>query len=191
MAWPTASRRTVYTNPWITVTEDAVTRPDGSDGVYGVVQLAHESVFVVAMTADDEVVLVSVDRHTVGVSVEIVSGGSDGQEPLVAARRELFEETGFEATIWRQLGRVESLNGICRAPGTVFLATGLLGAGLPGARGSAASSALTAEQASEGISGVRPVPWGEVMRMLRDGEITDGETAAALMLVALELGRVG
>ncbi len=185
MAWPTASRRVVYSNPWITVTEDAVARPDGSAGTYGVVALNHASVFVVAMTADDEVVLVTVDRHTVGVSVEIISGGSDGEEPAPAARRELLEETGLEAESWRELGRVESLNGICRAPGTVFLATGL-----SEARGAASRSALAAEQASEGISGVRPVPWGEVMRMLRDGEITDGETAAALMLVALELGRV-
>lgn len=189
MAWPTSTRRTVYSNPWITVTEDAVTRPDGSDGVYGVVALAHDSVFVVAMTPADEVVLVTVDRHTVGVSTEIISGGSDGQEALLAARRELLEETGLEAESWRQLGRVESLNGICRAPGTVFLATGL-SAGLSASSGSSAHAVLAAEQASEGISGVRPVPWPEVMRMLRDGEITDGETAAALMLVALELGRV-
>lgn len=185
MAWPTASRRTVYENAWIAVVEDSVTRPDGSDGVYGVVELAHESVFVVAMTDADEVVLVTVDRHTVGVSQEIIAGGSDGDAPLLAARRELLEETGLVASTWHELGRLESLNGICRAPGTVFLATGL-----STAVGSGADESLAAEQASEGISAVRSVPWSEVLLMLRDGEITDGETAAALMLVALTLGRV-
>ena len=46
-------------------------------------------------------------------------------------------------------------------------------------------------QAEEGISRVSAVPWGEVMRMVADGEITDGETVAALLYAAIALGRVG
>ena len=180
MSWPIRSQRTVYENPWIRVTEDEVVRPDGADGIYGVVELRNIAVFVVALTDDDEVVLVTLDRHTVGESVEVPAGGADGDDPLVAAQRELLEETGLEASHWREVGRMDALNGICRAGEVVFIATGLR-----------PSPQAGHDAAEEGIRHVRTVPWAEVMRMLRRGEIRDGETVAALMFAALELGRVG
>lgn len=183
MSWPVRARRTVYENPWIRVTEDEVVRPDGGDGIYGVVELRNVAVFVVALTDDDEVVLVTLDRHTVGESVEVPAGGADGDDPLAAAQRELLEETGLEASTWREIGRMDALNGICRADEVVFLATGL--------RESAHAARPAHSQAEEGIRVVRTVPWGEVMRMVQRGEIRDGESVAALMHAALALGRVG
>ncbi|MBA4078861.1 MAG: DNA mismatch repair protein MutT, partial [Cyanobacteria bacterium PR.023] len=35
--WKTISQSVVYENPWIKVQEDQVIRPDGLDGIYGVV----------------------------------------------------------------------------------------------------------------------------------------------------------
>ena len=55
MTWQTLSSRVAYRNPWITVREDDVLAPDGSPAVYGVVEL-RDSVFVVALTDDDQVV---------------------------------------------------------------------------------------------------------------------------------------
>ena len=60
--WPVTASRTAYENRWITVTEDTVEMPDGSPGLYGVVTVRHTSVFVVALTDADEVVLVRLDR---------------------------------------------------------------------------------------------------------------------------------
>lgn len=173
--------KVVYENPWIRVREDAVTRPDGTDGIFGVVEMQRPAVFVVALTDDDEVVLVTLDRHTVGTSVEVPAGGTDGQDPLEAARRELAEETGLVARDWRQVGTMNALNGVCRAPEVVFLATGLEPA--PGVHDSAA-------RAEEGIRDVRRVPVREVIDLVGDGTITDGETVAALMLALVALGRV-
>ena len=181
MPWPVTASRTVYENPWIEVVEDTVVRPDGGTGPYGVVTVRHPSVFVVALTDDDEVLLVTVDRHTVGASVEVPAGGSDGEDVEVAARRELLEETGYEAASWTVVGTMNALNGICRAPETVFLARGLtLVAGDAGH-----------SQAEEGITAVRAVPVADVLELVRSGGITDGETVAALMFALLELGRVG
>ncbi|NLF58413.1 MAG: DNA mismatch repair protein MutT, partial [Candidatus Hydrogenedens sp.] len=36
--WKTLGSRVVYRNPWITVREDEVIRPDGLPGIYGVVE---------------------------------------------------------------------------------------------------------------------------------------------------------
>ncbi|WP_419818482.1 NUDIX domain-containing protein [Glaciibacter flavus] len=180
MTWPIASKRTVYENPWIVVSEDQVTRPDGSQGIYGVVEVRNEAVFIVAMTEADEVILVTVDRHTVGASVEVPAGGSDGEDLLGAAQRELAEETGYEAESWQRIGRMTALNGICRAPETVFLARDLR-MSADGGRG----------QLEEGVTDVRAVPWTRLMGMIADGTITDGETVAALMYAAIALGRLG
>lgn len=182
MAWPVTSTRTVYENPWIRVREDEVTRPDGSPGTYGVVTVRHDAVFVVALTQADEVVLVDVDRHTVGPSLEVPAGGTDGQHPLIAAERELREEAGLVAEQWHEIGRFSSLNGVCEAPAHVYLATDL---------STSEDDDAYDEQAVEGISAVRLVPWPEVVRLLRTGGITDGETVAALMYAAAHLRRLG
>ena len=93
--WTTRESSVVYENPWIRVREDAVDRPDGTPGIYGVVELRNAAVFVVALTDADEVVLVEVDRYTVGASLEVPAGGADGQDPLAAARREVWSEQGL------------------------------------------------------------------------------------------------
>jgi 8-oxo-dGTP pyrophosphatase MutT (NUDIX family) len=188
MSWPVTRSRVAYENPWIVVREDEVTRPDGSPGVYGVVEVRRPAVFVVALTDADEVVLVTVDRHTVGVSVEVPAGGTDGEDPLVAARRELAEETGLVAATWRRVGELTALNGICRAAEVVYLATDLRQA--EGGSGSTAVGDRSGEQVEEGISAVSRVPVADALAMIRSGEITDGETVASLMLALLDLGRV-
>jgi 8-oxo-dGTP pyrophosphatase MutT (NUDIX family) len=192
MSWPVTRSRVAYENPWIVVREDEVVRPDGSPGVYGVVEVRRPAVFVVALTDADEVVLVTVDRHTVGLSVEVPAGGTDGEDPLVAARRELAEETGLAAGTWRRVGEVNALNGICRAAEVVYLATDLSDAEAEsgGDAEPTDDGARSGEQIAEGISSVDLVPVAEVLAMIRRGEIDDGETVAAFMLALLELGRI-
>jgi 8-oxo-dGTP pyrophosphatase MutT (NUDIX family) len=177
--WRTRTSRTVYENPWIRVREDEVDRPDGGIGIYGVMEVRHPAVFVVPVTSDGDVVLVEVARYTNGtVSLEVPAGGSDGEDPLLAAQRELREETGLVAGTWEPIGFMFALNGVSHAPEHVFLARDLRSADVP------------AEQAEEGITAVRTVPWAEVLRLVADGTITDGETVAALMYAAIALGRV-
>ncbi len=177
--WRTETSRTAYENPWIVVREDQVTRPDGSPGVYGVVQLRHPAVFVVALTEADEVVLVAVDRYpSRRVSLEVPAGGTDGEEPVTAAARELREEAGLTARSFELLGPVDSLNGVADAPGHVVLARGL-------------EPVTATGQVEEGITEVRRIGWSDLMAMVRAGEITDAETLAALLYAAVAIGRVG
>ena len=116
--WQVISSRIAYENPWIQVVEDRVIGPDGAPGLYGVVEVRNPAVFIVAVNDAGEVLFESVDRHTVGLSLEVPAGGNDGEDFLVAAKRELYEETGYVAERWQPIGSMWALNGICRAPGT-------------------------------------------------------------------------
>jgi 8-oxo-dGTP pyrophosphatase MutT (NUDIX family) len=176
MTWTTRATRTVYENPWIHVREDQVTGPHG-EGIYGVVRMQHAAVFVIALDDEERVCLVELERYTTGRSIEVPAGGSDGEDPLLAAQRELLEETGVTASEWQHLGRMNALNGIADAPEHVYLAQGL------------SMTDATASQHEEGIDAVRWVPFAEALALVADGSITDGETIAALAFAGIRLGR--
>ena len=179
-AWQTVSSRVAFENAWITIREDEVLRPDGSPGGYGVIEMRNDAVFVVAIDDDDRVVLVTVDRYTTGPgSIEVPAGGSDGEDPLVAARRELLEETGLEAEQWTRVGGMEALNGIARAREHVFIAQRLRQV-----------KSAEATQHEEGIDAVQRLPFADVLTAIADGRIRDGESIASIALAAIHLGRI-
>ncbi len=124
--WRVTSSREVYRNPWLAVREDAVVQPDGDDGVFGVVELK-PGVSVLPVDDDGNVYLVRIERYAIGrPSVEVISGGIDGDKPAQeAAARELREEGGIVAHDWVDLGVIDQLTEVVVAPNHLFLATGL------------------------------------------------------------------
>lgn len=76
---------------------------------------------------------------------------------------------------------MDALNGVCVAPEHVYVARGL--------RAAASAQELAVTHAEEGIEDARWVPFGEVLAMIADGRIRDGETMAALALAGVHLGR--
>ena len=125
--WRTVSSRVVYDNPWITVREDQVLRPDGAPGIYGVVHYKNKAIGVVPVDADGHIYLVGQYRYPLDAySWEIPEGGCpQGEEPLAAAQRELREETGLEAAHWEILGTAHLSNSVSDEEAIIYLATGL------------------------------------------------------------------
>ena len=63
---------------------------------------------IVALTRNDEVVMVKQYRHGAGdVLLEFPGGVVEmDEDPMVGARRELLEETGYQASEWIQVGQM-------------------------------------------------------------------------------------
>ena len=171
--WKTNATRQIYDNPWITVREDEVTRPDGNPGIYGVVSMKNRAVGVVPLHADGTVTLVGQYRYTLDVySWEIPEGGCpDNELPIEAARRELREETGLIAGNLAPLGgEIHLSNSVCDERGTLFLATDL----------------TQGEANPEGTEQLqlRRVPLQDAVAMALRGEINDGLSVMGLLLAA-------
>ena len=172
--WLRRSRRTAYENPWITIWHDEVSRPDGSPGIYGLVHFANLAVGVVVLDEDDQVLLVGQHRYALGEkSWEIPEGGVPaGETPIDGMRRELREETGVEASEWRELVRLHLSNSVTDEAGVLYLARGL-------------SHGTSQPEPTERIE-VRWVPFDEALAMTADGRITDAMSLIGLQRVALE-----
>jgi ADP-ribose pyrophosphatase len=171
--WMRHSRRIGYENAWITIWHDEVTRPDGAPGVYGVVHFANLAAGVLVLDDDDRVLLVGQHRYALDAySWEIPEGGVPaGESALEGARRELLEETGVEASDWRELARVHLSNSVSDELAVLFVATGL-------------SHGDATPDGTEQLA-IRWLPFAEVLAMTLDGRITDAMTVVAVERMAL------
>lgn len=91
---------------------------------------------IVAVTDDQKLILVEQFRWPTNSRViEFPAGmagdvaGSEDESLETAARRELLEETGYEASQWKQLPTVTSSSGLTNERVTLFLAKGLVKTG--------------------------------------------------------------
>lgn len=137
------------------------------------------AVVIVALTDRNEVRLVKQYRAAAETWViELPAGTLEaGEDPDLAAPRELLEETGDQAANWQKLGAFYTAPGILTEYLQLYLATGLI----PG------PNRLEFDEHIE----VLTVPWAEAIAMIQRHEIEDAKTIAGLMLAGLQLGLLG
>ncbi|WP_435007155.1 NUDIX domain-containing protein [Tundrisphaera lichenicola] len=175
--WTTTSSRRIYENPWISVREDQVVRPDGQPGIYGVVHYKNKAIGVLPVDDDGNVWLVGQYRYPLGLySWEIPEGGGpEGEEPEATARRELREETGLIAESLEFLGCSHLSNSVSDEIAYLYRATGL-------------TQGESEPEETERLQ-VRRFTWGEAWSMIQDGRITDSMSLIALLHEAVRRAR--
>jgi 8-oxo-dGTP pyrophosphatase MutT (NUDIX family) len=170
----TVASREVYRNNWMTLREDDIRRPDGSTGVYAVID---KPTYALVIAQDgDRFRLVEQFRYPLGERRwEFPQGTAPDRkdlEPRTLAARELREETGLRATDLTALGQVDVAPGMSSQRGWVFLATGLT-------EGDHDREHEEQDMHSEWFSRA------EVEQMICDGRFTDAQSLAAWALLLL------
>lgn len=105
--WKTLSRELLLDHSkYLTVENHAVELPDGhviSDWPW---LITPDYIIVIAITDGNEFLCFRQIKYAVGSLTLAPVGGyiEPGEEPLIAAQRELLEETGHEASDWTSLG---------------------------------------------------------------------------------------
>jgi 8-oxo-dGDP phosphatase len=142
------------------------------------------AVAIAAADADGRLMMIYQYRHPVGRRLwELPAGLLDvaGEDPLVAAQRELTEEAGLTATDWSVLVDVAPSPGFSDESVRVYLARDLTEVGRP------ASEADDEEVDLQ----TRWVSLPVAVRMVLDGRIVNGVTAAAVLAAHALAGGAG
>ena len=147
--------------------------PDGPARDFWVVE-APDWINVVPLTGDGRVVLVRQYRFGIeGFTLELPGGMCEaGEPPLDAARRELREETGYDARELVPIGWVHPNPAVPTTRCHTFLATGAHPAGDPHPDEDEAFEVVT-------------VPLDGIPALIRDGTITHSLVIAAFHLLSL------
>lgn len=171
----TVSQETTFEGKVFQVVVRDVELYDGSHARREVV-LHNGGAAVVALDADNQVYLVRQFRSPYGqVIYEIPAGKLEkGEDPKVAALRELKEETGMEAGSIISLGEMYATPGYCSEILYLYLATDLkMGEGNP----------------DDGeILRVLKMPLSRVVEMIEANEIMDAKTIAGILKTARKVG---
>jgi len=166
--WTIVGSEQKYKNPWMEVIEDKVIRPDGKSGIYAIAKVK-AGVSILPMDDEGFVYLTHEFHYAIGKEdIETVSGGIDRDEtPLNAAKRELKEELGIEASEWTDLGLVDPLTGYVVAPAIIFLARKL-------------KFGKTVQEGTEIIKMVK-VPLEEAVKLVMESKITHGQSCVLIL----------
>jgi ADP-ribose pyrophosphatase len=169
--WKRLSTRPIYRNNWISLREDIVELPDGRTTLYGVVTCG-ECVGVLPFVDPDTVLLIKQYRYVAQrVTWEMPTGGVHrGESMTEAAQRELAEEIGYHAGKLTWVSTYHTSKSVVDETAHLFLGEDLVRLELP-------------PDDTEFIA-VQPFPFDEVLRMVTQGEITDGMTIIAVLHAA-------
>jgi ADP-ribose pyrophosphatase len=124
LAWELLGSEVDYSCPGFDVRRDDVRLPDGTETDYHYVD-EPPAVVILPFTTDGDVVVIEEWRQAVGrVNRGLPAGTTepDDDDLAAAARRELTEETGYEAGRVEPLVKSEPINGVANAVHHYFVA---------------------------------------------------------------------
>lgn len=164
----TLDSQEVFNGRLLHVRSDVVRLPDGKESIREWV--AHPgAVVVIALLDNGKLIFERQFRYPLGRAfLEMPAGKIDpGEHILDTARRELREETGYKAKLWRHLGTMHPCIGYSNERIEIFWAQGL--------------SYVGSELDDGEILDVLELSVADALQAVCDGEITDAKTITALM----------
>lgn len=179
--WKILKVEHVIRNRWLSLRADTCQLPTGRTVEPYYVLEYPTWVNVVALTTDDHVVLVRQYRHGIQRTVlELPSGGVEETDasPLDAVKRELLEETGYEAREnFQSTGKLSPNSANHTNITYCFLATGV---------------ERVAEPSLDDTEGVETVlmPLEKVIELARNGELLQALHIGSLFFALIALGRL-
>ena len=170
------SSEVVFECPLFKVRHDKLVEPGGKRSERDVIR-HNGSVVILALDnskskKDPWIVIERQYRHAANQFLwELPAGKLDaGEEPLAGAKRELEEETGYQAKKWKPLVEYYASPGFLGESMLVFTAEGLV----PG---------HAHPEEDEDIE-IRLVKLSDVLKMIEKGAIRDGKTLTSVLLYA-------
>lgn len=128
-----------------------------------------DGVTVVAL--DDKENIITTNEYAYALkdfSFEVISGWMDDKEtPLECAKRELKEETGYEADEWIDLWYIDPFTSIVRSRNYLFLARKL-------------SSWIPSPDEGE-VLNIWKIPYSQALEMVMNSEITHAGSVVAIL----------
>ena len=171
--------KVVYQGPLFRVLHDRIIEPGGTKSERDVIR-HNGSVVILAVDNSKSkknpwIVMERQYRHAANQFLWELPAGSlaPGEDPLLGARRELEEETGYRAKKWKPLVEYYASPGFLGEIMLVFLAEGLV-----------AGDAHPEED--EEIE-FRLVKLSDALKMIEKGAILDGKTLTSVLLYARKL----
>jgi 8-oxo-dGTP pyrophosphatase MutT (NUDIX family) len=171
--WTTLSGEEKYDNRWINVTEYQVVNPAGGKGIYGKIHFKNRGIGIIPIDDEGNTWLVGQYRYTLNeFQWEIPEGGGLLNEyPLIAAKRELKEETGMSAEKWTSLLRVNPSNSVSDEECIIYVAEEL-------------EHGENNLEETEADLKVKKIPLQDAVDMVMRGEIRDSMSMIGLLMVA-------
>lgn len=169
MNWQILDSSYPFTCPWLKVRKDVVKLPNGIVIPDFYITELTDWVNVIAITTDGKFIIEEQYRHGIQeVCFELPAGEvGQGEIPLIAAKRELEEETGYTGGEWKAFGisvpNASDCNNTCHS----FLAIGV------------ERTAEPKREPTEEIN-IHLVTREKLREMLLDGRISEGVMQAPL-----------
>ncbi|UZJ39625.1 NUDIX hydrolase [Prosthecochloris sp. SCSIO W1102] len=169
--WEVIESRYLHKEPWLTMRKDSVRLPNGKNIDDFYVWEYPPWLNVIAITKNDEIVLIRQYRHGIGkVSFELPAGVHDkpGETLLDAAKRELLEETGYGEGTWIKWMELSANPALQTNITHTFLATGV--------------SKISTQRLDETEEiTVHPMTFQELTALIEQGEIIQALHAAPII----------